>query len=300
MLRVSIIKLCALLGTLLSAVNAANILFLSPMTSHSHTHFFHYTIKELSVRGHTVTHWNGLAPREDLANVTFLHSSYLEAYNKRHQIGFDNNNIFKLLLDFPDRLRRVCKVIYSDINFKRLLNTQEKFDAIVVESFMNECTIPLVAHLNAPFIYMSALPPLTWMLDVTCSPMSVVDYPFIGLDFTDEMNLMQRTLNTILTISSVYYRDWFILPVVDRMAKQVWSSAGKRTVPHMKAIERNLSFLITNSIPAVHYPFLKSPILIEAGGVHLVQPKALPKVPLFFLLLLFYFTCTIQITVLFF
>lgn len=34
---------------------SANILFLSPITSYSHTHFFFYTIKALAGRGHTVT-----------------------------------------------------------------------------------------------------------------------------------------------------------------------------------------------------------------------------------------------------
>lgn len=263
-----------LLFAIVTVANGANILFLSPMTSHSHTHYFHYTIKELSRRGHRVTHWNGLAPREQLANVTFLSSPFLEAYNKRHQIGFDDNSIVKLLLDYPERLRHVCGTVYSDVNFKRLLETDEQFDVVVLESFMNECVVPLVSRFKAPFVYLSALPPLTWMFDATCSPMSLTDYPFLGLDFTDEMNLFERMLNAMLSISSVYYRDWFVLPVVDRLVEQHMPGP----VPRVRDIERNLSFLVANSIPAVHYPFLKSPMLIEAGGVHLVQPGPLPTV----------------------
>ena len=57
----------------LDIVDGANILFLSPHTSHSHTHFFFYINKELANRGHTITHWNSQITLEyALRNVNRL------------------------------------------------------------------------------------------------------------------------------------------------------------------------------------------------------------------------------------
>jgi len=119
----------------------ANILFLSPHTSHSHTHFFFYIIKELAARGHTITHWNGLPPREEMINVTQLHSPELQHFNSHHPIGFAANKRAELLLRMPEQMVDVCNACYRDAVFHRLLNTKEHFDLIVIESFMNECML---------------------------------------------------------------------------------------------------------------------------------------------------------------
>ena len=147
----------------LEIVNGANILFLSPHTSHSHTHFFFYIIKELANRGHTITHWNGLQPRQEIVNVTQLFSPELHHFNTHHPVGFAQNNPATLLLSMPYYTEMVCNACYKDPAFYRLLNTQERFDLVVIESFMNECMLPLVTHFKAPFIYMSGLPPSVYI-----------------------------------------------------------------------------------------------------------------------------------------
>ena len=147
------------LSSAMGAAYGANILFLSPHTSHSHTHFFFYIIKELAARGHTITHWNGLKPREEMINVTQLHSPELQHYNSHHPIGFAANKRAELLSRMPSQMMSVCTACYTDPVFQRILHTKEHFDLIVIESFMNECMLPLVEHFKAPFIYLSGLPP---------------------------------------------------------------------------------------------------------------------------------------------
>lgn len=264
----------------IESVSTANILFLSPFTSYSHTHFFFYTIKALAARGHSITHWNGLKPREDITNVTHLHSATLQKLNSRHDIGFESNHPIQLMLTLPDRLSAVCKACYKEPVFHQLMNSREHFDLIVIEAFMNDCMLPLVAHFQAPFIYMSGLPPLPWILDSTCSPMSFQQFPALATDFTEEMSLHQRIVNVFLNVLVIYYRNWFVLPRVDSAAAQVWTNLTV-PLPKVKEIENNLSLFITNSHPAINYQYFKSALIVEAGGLHLVPPKPLSQVCLF-------------------
>lgn len=264
-------------GWTVEPVSSANILFLSPITSYSHTHFFFYTIKALASRGHTITYWNGLKPREDLGNVTHLHSVALQKLNSRHDIGFDTNNPLQLWLKHPDRMTSICRACYKDPIFHRLITSRERFDLIVIEAFMNECMLPMVAHFKAPFIYMSGLPPLPWFLDATCTPMSVQEYPSLVTDFTNEMSVLQRATNLIMNTIMVYSRNWLVLPTVDVVAREAWINATV-PLPTVKEIENRLSLFITNSHPTINYHYFKSSTIVEAGGLHLRPPKPLPAV----------------------
>lgn len=265
-------------GWTLHSVYPSNILVLTPITSYSHSHFFFYTVKALASRGHTVTYWNGLKPREEIVNVTQLHSESLEKHNSKHEIGFASNNPVRLVMAQPNRMEKACKTCYSDPVFHKLLNNKEKFDLIIIEAFMNECMLPFVIQFDAPLIYMSPLPPLPCMLEATCSPMSVQEYPFLGLDYTNEMNVFQRTISIAHSMLLIYFRKWFTLPRVDTLARKHWNDT-LGPLPAIKEIEnRYLSLYITNSNSIINYHYFKSPVIVEAGGLHLQSPKPLPKV----------------------
>jgi glucuronosyltransferase len=185
------------------------------------------------------------------------------------------------MLTLPDRLSNVCKAVYREPVFHQLIASREHFDLIVIEAFMNDCMLPLVQHFQAPFIYLSALPPLPWMLDYTCSPLSFQQFPALCTDFTEEMNLPQRIVNVFLNVMVIYYRNWFILPRVDQVAAEAWINSTVPLSP-VKEIERNLSLLITNTHPVINYQYFKSSLIVEAGGLHLVPPRPLPQVRAFF------------------
>lgn len=265
-----------LAGMLLGLGQGANILFLSPHTSHSHTHFFFYTIKELAARGHTITHWNGLKPREHMTNVTQLYSSTLHYFNTHHPIGVADNRRLSLLLSMPERISHVCNACYREPAFHALLNSTEKFDLLVIEPFMNECMLPLVAQFKAPFIYLSGLPPSSWVLDATCSPLSPAYSPALGTTFTEDMNLIERIVNTLTYVASIYYRHWVILPLVDSMAAKLWTNSPM--MPSIREIESNVSMFITNTHVSLYHHYPKMSNIVEAAGLHLVPPEPLPQV----------------------
>ena len=75
----------------LAQCDGAKILFLSPITSPSHTNFFKPVVKALAERNHTITYWNGLKPDKSLMvfpNVRTLYSESVGAFNVDHNIDF--------------------------------------------------------------------------------------------------------------------------------------------------------------------------------------------------------------------
>ncbi len=269
------ILMLVLSSVLVGLSHEANILFLSPHTSHSHTHFFFYTIKELASRGHTITHWNGLKPRELMNNVTQLYSSNLNYFNTHHPVGLEDNRRLEMLLSLPDRITNVCNACYRDPTFQILVNSSEKFDLIVIEAFMNECVLPMVTQFDAPFIYLSGLPPSSWVLDATCSPLSPATNPALGTTFTEDMNLFERIINSLTLVASIYYRHWVIMPLVDSMAAKMWTQTD---IPPIREIEKNVSMYITNTHFSLFHQYPKMSNIVEAAGLHLVPPEPLPQV----------------------
>ena len=76
-----------LLSAVMTSVDGANILFLSPSTCHSHTVYFQTIIKALAGRGHTITYWNGFkASGPPMDNVRQLSSQALDDFNNEKQV----------------------------------------------------------------------------------------------------------------------------------------------------------------------------------------------------------------------
>lgn len=156
------------------------------------------------------------------------------------------------------------------------MTTDERFDLIVVEGVMNDCVLPLVHALKAPFIYMNGIAPTPWLLDAVGSPLALDQFPHPGFGHTDRMNLIERTINTASTIFGLYFRNWIVTATVDQVANQMLGASNLTSIREIE--DRYLSLLITNTHFSINYQLPKSAAVIEAGGLHCVPSKPLPKV----------------------
>ncbi|XP_057376045.1 UDP-glycosyltransferase UGT5-like [Daphnia carinata] len=261
---------------------AHRILFLSPISTRSHTNFVKPVIKGLVERGHFVTYWNGLLPTNQgknalnqTANLRLLYSPELDELNSDHNVDFGaGTNNFYLLFELPKRVVLYCKTIYRDPVFHQLMESHEKYDLIIVEAAVNECILPLVHKFDAPFIYTMGSMPMPWHLDAVSSPLAFDHYSHIGSAFKDEMNFWQRTYNALSGISAIYYWRWIVMPVADRLAAE---TLHIENLPTIEMIENKyLSLLILNTNLGINYQMATTPAVIQAGGMNLGPSKPLP------------------------
>jgi glucuronosyltransferase len=193
------------------------------------------------------------------------------------KIGFGVNIPLLLMMQFPERVSRLCKLCYSDQAILELMNSGEHFDLLVVEAVLNECALPLVAHFKAPFIYMTSVIPSVWTFEALGNPMSFDHFPIIVYDYTDRMTLLERTVNTLTGIVAVAFRNWFMLPRVDQLARQMLNITD---LPRAQDIEKNVTLLVTNAHFSINYNYPKTPSIVEAAAIHCVPAKPLPQVNL--------------------
>ena len=260
-------------------VEGYNILVLSPITAPSHSNFFKPVVKELASRGHTVTYWNGLKPGPRLDNVRQLYSDTLGLINSDHQVDFnDRDKPFELLFKFYDRTVAYCTAIYEDPIFHQLMTTDEQFDLVIMEAVLNECVLPLVHAIKAPFIYLNSIAPTPWLLDAMGSPQAFDHFPNPAFSFTDKMNLWQRTWNAVAGLVILTFRNWVMMPTVDRIALRMLGDSNMTSIRDVE--ERYLSLVITNTHVSINYQLPSTPTIIQAGGLHCLKSKPLPKVNL--------------------
>ena len=259
----------------------SNILILSPYTMPSHSNFIRPVVKELASRGHTVTFWNGLEPaiKDPLlkSNLRQLYSPSLGELNSDQKVSFaTRHQQFSLFFSMYERTVNVCKIIYEDHIFHQLMTTDEQFDLVIVEGFLNECVLPLVHKFEAPLIYLLGISPPPWILDAIGSPLATAYFPYPGFNFTDPTSFWQRTLNTLSGIVGIYFRNWLLMPTVDTLAARMLTNTS---LPSARTIEKeSLSIILTNTHFSINHHLPMTSNVIEVGGLHCIPSKPLPKV----------------------
>ena len=257
-----------------------NILVLSPYTMPSHSNFIRPVVKELASRGHNVTYWNGLKP---VINEAELNSNLRQLYSESTEelVGLniaikDHGYHFHHLFISYQRGIKICKTVYNEPIFHQLMTTDERFDVVIVEGFLNECVLPLVYKLKAPLIYLNAVAPMPWLLEAIGSPLALGHFPNPLLGFNDRMNFWQRAHNNFYSLFGLYFRNWVWMPTVDGLAAQMLTNIS---LPSVRTIEQeSLCLLITNTHPSINYQLPMTWNVIEVGGLHCAPSKPLPMV----------------------
>lgn len=89
---------------------------------------------------------------------------------------------------------------------KKLLASDQKFDAVVVEVFWMEALYGLGAHFNCPVIGTSLFASSIWTNDVTLIPMEYSYVPNHLTKLSAKMNFFQRTQNLLTSQYENAYR----------------------------------------------------------------------------------------------
>ncbi len=269
---------------------AHNILVLTPITSPSHSNVFKPLVAELADRGHFVTYWNGLLQSDksssvmksnqtttNSSNLRLLTSPNLVRLNSQHPVDFsDRDRPIRLLFRMPDTIEKYCRAIYEDPVFHRLMNSEERYDLIILDGFSNDCTLLLAEVFDVPFIYLNCFPPSPWLLYAIGSPLALDHFPNPA-GTRDRMDLWQRTFNVVTSVFAVYFHRWLVLPEIDRVASKV---LGKHNLTPVTEIEnRYLSLILSNTHFSINFQFPTSPAVVEVGGLHLVEARnEIPRV----------------------
>lgn len=101
--------------------------------------------------------------------------------------------------------------VLSHPKIQELMNSGEKFDAVVVEIFNNDALLGLAQHFGCPVIGVTTYGVVKWVDAMTSnqSPYSYVPNPCLGL--VDKMTYTERLSNTFYSlIESFFYHVLYV------------------------------------------------------------------------------------------
>lgn len=99
-----------------------------------------------------------------------------------------------------------CDSALNSTVIQNLLNTNQKFDVILVELFNNDCMMGVAWKLNAPVIGLSSCMLMPWHYDRFGNPLIFSYITGQPLGYTDNMTYMQRLTNWfIMNTYKIFY-----------------------------------------------------------------------------------------------
>lgn len=152
------------------------------------------------------------------------------------------------------------------------------FDLVMIESFCQEYSVALGHKFQAPVINLS--PAMVWvsMSKWLHLPSSFSYIPDCCIGVTDDMSFLDRLKNTITGVIEMYVEDYFYMPKMKALMDEYFNYNGWKSRPSLEHMLSNVSLTLMNANHAIGVCRPLTPGVIEVGGMHIKDPKPLPRV----------------------
>lgn len=257
---------------------AANILAFMPMPLKSHVGGFQPMFEELARRGHNVTVVssfplaNRRVPNYTDVDVTPARGlpeiDVMQLVNMNFLMTVTNRWFFANLLSAQMEHANLIDFLRSEDN---------SFDLVIVESFLQEYTVAIGHKYNAPVVNLS--PGMIWpsVSRWLHLPSTFSYVPDCCIGVTDEMSFTDRLKNTIVGFVQMFVEDYVYMPLMKAKMNEHFTYVGSESRPTIEQMLNNVSLTLMNAYHAVGVcrPYYQG--VVEVGGMHLKEPKPLPK-----------------------
>ncbi|XP_065219012.1 UDP-glycosyltransferase UGT5-like isoform X15 [Planococcus citri] len=152
-----------------------------------------------------------------------------------------------------------------------LLNSDEKYDVFITENFSTDVLSLFAAKFQIPLISVIPNVMFPYLSSRMGNPDNPAYVPQPGSEFTAKMTFLNRVENTILYISMILVRKYYIWKIDEVSIRSVFESA-----PPIEDMVRNTSLLFIGTNPAINYPPVPLvPGVVDIGGIHIASAKPL-------------------------
>ncbi|XP_018579879.1 UDP-glucuronosyltransferase 1-8 [Anoplophora glabripennis] len=273
-------KPTALLILLIAIYSAecSKILVVFPMPASSHYILGNALARGLAEAGHDVTMISSFEERNPPKNGSYrdvVLTGFLEEKDKNSNFNFFDLESMNPFFNIPFMNfvgNKATSKTLEHPNLKKLLNSNEHFDAVIIEQFNDDALKVLAYHYKAPLILFSTITVNAWVNFLVGNPAPPSYIPEIFLSYTSQMTFRQRLVNWLFFISSELNRQLFFFPAQNKMMKEHFPDA-----PDLSILNYNASLVLVNSHESINQPVPHVPNMIDIGGFHVSATKELPK-----------------------
>ncbi|KAF5298202.1 hypothetical protein FQA39_LY02626 [Lamprigera yunnana] len=269
------VKFAWAINEILNNTNA-KILGIFHGPSHSHQQLGSKLYYELAARGHEVTIIlpEGFSPKTPIKNLKtvevtvndFLKDDYPNPFSFLN-VGFITKILF--MEKFGEML---TESLLNETSVKELLKSNENFDIVVMEEFINQAYRGFCHRFNAHCIVLSTVGQSRWT-NIQMGNLNPPSYvPENSLTYTSKMNFVERLMNTYAFVIATLVFNFYTLPTHNRFLQKYFPGA-----PHISELYYNTSLMLLNSHVSINPALPDLPNMINIGGYHVSPPKQLPK-----------------------
>lgn len=153
---------------------------------------------------------------------------------------------------------------------QNLIQSDEKFDVVIVSEFMNRFLRVLAHHFDASLVLFTNSGIISWYYDQVGNIVLPSIVPVLAIETPHRMSFLQRLQNTIEKMQSVKWLETNAIKQNDLIKKYFPNS------PTLEEISKNISLVLVNSHYSTEVTRPMVPCMINIGGFHVKQPKKLP------------------------
>lgn len=154
----------------------------------------------------------------------------------------------------------------ADRKVQALINSNETFDVVISEIFVNEAHMGFAHHFQTPLILFSSIYPSEWTNFFVGNPAPPSYVTHSGSGYTTPMNLWERIGNLCYYIYDVLLREFYLYPKQEALLKRYFPNA-----PDLRDLIYNVSLILLNSHPSYTEAVPLVPNMIQIAGFHVVD-----------------------------
>lgn len=269
-------KLFLLLLFSIKNVLSANILAVMVLPSHSHHIFNSKYLEGLAARGHNITYLGVDKYKNPPKNIRhlFIPNIYETVYPEFDFSEMTDIGPYTTVLTLPLWEHMTEEALLNSTELKDYLNIlkNEKFDLVVADFGMSAFLLGIAQFSNVPVMGITAFGIPQKVYDILGSPISYSINPNYFTSHDENMSLLQRLDNFILyKLGDI--SNYILAKNEADTAKKLF---GDQT--DMGEIFNRLNVILVNANHATDPKIPLVPGLIPIGGLHIQEPKPLPKV----------------------
>jgi glucuronosyltransferase len=269
--------LFSLFASFALTASSYNILGIFPTEAKSHYNFIDPLMVRLAEKGHKITNYNPFPKERKVPNYVDVNIHGCFPLNHHYLVIETILNLCSSPFSSADLL---TELVFNVEKFEKcaplmqLLNSTEKYDLLVTESFATDFPQLFAQKFNIPFVaYVPNRLP-SYLSGRVANPFN----PSYMVDMLShsgpKMNFFERVTNTLLYGYTSFVYGRYNLKRDEEMFERFLGKTG----PSVHEVVKNTSVLFTNSHASLPAAVPMVPGVVQVGGIHIKPPSKLPKV----------------------
>lgn len=188
------------------------------------------------------------------------------------KVNMQMNLIAKIKFLYSKTLH-MTNVTLRHPKMKQLLESNEKFDLIILDLFLTDALLGLSTVFDCPIVALSTNGPHTWVSEVLGTPRPASYVPHMYTDFIDRINLGKRLENEFFYYIEKILLKIFHLPNQEELFNEIFPKSNRT----FNDVRKNaVALTLVNSHFSISFPKPFLPNMIEVAGMQINEAEVKP------------------------